>query len=120
MKKQASLFLTVMAFVLLSIDALALEFEPTRVTVWRRGESIGGEEFLVANEAIEDYIATLKRPTEVLKGIRYQCLAKGRLIQPYVRQSTGSGTGTSWVYVQMVYALKDCVEMDTVDASEPR
>lgn len=85
--------------------------EPTRVVLFRRGEAIGGEEFLVANEAIVDYLATLPRPTEILKSIKYTCQVKSRLIRPSVVATGGSTLNNGYVYVRMVYALSDCTEL---------
>ena len=100
-----------LAVAFLGLDVVAMVAEPTRVVVWRKGESIAGEEFVAANEAIVDYIATLRRPTDPLKGIRYNCVAKVRTIRPTVQRIGGTGSENEWVYVQTVYELRDCVEI---------
>jgi hypothetical protein len=106
---------SILALVLLSIsvDSFAMLAEPTRLAVWRKGESIAGEEFIAMNESIVDYLATLKRPADASKAIKYDCQGKSRLIRPSVFR-IGSGLGgneTEWVYVRAVYELKDCVEV---------
>lgn len=101
---------SLLVFVSLAAEAHAMTAEPTRVVLYRRGEAIGGEEFLAANEAIVDYLATLPRPTEVLKAYKYTCLVKSRLIRPSVIQMSGGTTNNGYVPVRMVYELKDCVE----------
>ena len=91
-------------------DGFAMVAQPTRLVMWRRVETIGGEEFVAANEAIVDYLGTLTRPTEPGKGLRYDCLAKTRTIQPsvYVFGGSNPNPGQGSVFVTMVYELHDC------------
>jgi len=103
----------ILSFFLLAIlggDIVAMESEPVKLTLWRRIETIGGEEFLAANEGVIDYIATLPRPTQPMTGLRYNCAAKMRYIRPTVRQFSATGA-SQWVDVRMVYELKDCTEI---------
>ena len=95
---------------LVSLEAAAMDAETVKMAVWRRGESIGGEEFIAANEGIVDYLATLKRPTGTWEVIKYSCQAKYRTIYPTVR-ATGN-TNSDYVTVRMVYALSGCVEAE--------
>lgn len=96
-----------LSLLLISIETFALMAQPTRVVLYRRGESIGGEEFIVPDEKIVDYLATLPRPSEPLKGIPYNCSVKSRVIKPSV-YSVG-GTQSSWTTIRTVYELKDCI-----------
>ncbi|MEZ4751115.1 MAG: hypothetical protein R3B54_10995 [Bdellovibrionota bacterium] len=107
MKRSAVLLLLAL---LLSLELVAMEAETVKMAVWRRGESIGGEEFIAANESIVDYLATLNRPTGTWEVIKYSCQAKYRTILPTVR-TTGS-SNYDYVTVRMVYALSDCVEVE--------
>jgi len=93
-----------------AFEAAALVAEPTRLSLWKRGETIAGEEFVAATEEIVDYIATLRRPTEAMKTIRYGCLAKARLIRPSLR-NTGTTSSQGYVEVRAVYQLKECAEI---------
>ncbi len=95
--------------VVMAADVFGMTAEPTRLNVWRRGETIGGEEFVANNEAVGDYIATLPRPTELLKPKRFNCMAKMRDISPTARPTSGSGPSSS-VVINTVYELRDCVE----------
>jgi hypothetical protein len=91
-------------------NVFAMESESLRVAVWRKGESIYGEEFVAANEAVVDYLSTLKRPTGMFDVIKYRCNVKSRTIRPSVTGGT-TGTGiTQYVWVRTVYDLKDCVQ----------
>ena len=94
----------------IALDAAAMVAEPTRLAVWRKGETIGGEEFVAVTEAVVDYIGTLRRPTEIFKAIRYDCVAKSRLIRPSVRP-TAQGTTQQTIEVRAVYELRDCTEV---------
>lgn len=101
--------------ILVSLDALGLSVETTRVALWRRGESIAGEEFIAANEGIIDYLATLPRPSGALEAYKYNCQVKSRLIRPSLRGISGSGTSgmqSGYVEVRMVYELRDCAKAD--------
>lgn len=120
MNKRATLLAAMAALFFVGTDALGMAFEPVKIILWRRGETLLGEEFLAANEGVVDYLATLKRPTEGLKGIRYECQVKGRAIQPTVQSSGGTTGGTTWssVWLAMIYEIKDCVEAGTADAGE--
>ncbi len=95
--------------VLLSMQCFAMDFESIRLSVWRKGESIAGEEFVAANEGVIDYLATLRRPTEIFKSIRYRCNAKGQTIRPSVN-GTPSGSTSQYIWLRTVYDLKDCKE----------
>lgn len=92
---------------MVSSSALAMEAEKIKVTVWKKGEAIAGNDFVAANEAVVDYLATLRRPTEGLKGIRYNCTVKGRLSQ----HSVYVDNRPWFANVITVYELRDCVEI---------
>ena len=89
----------------------AMEAESLRLSVWRKGEGIYGEEFVAANEAVVDYLAKLDRPTGVFETYRYRCLVKSRAIRPVLTGGTVGGTGvTQYVWIRTVYDIKDCVK----------
>lgn len=111
MKCRSAIFALALFLTLTALEAAAMVAQKTRVAVWRRGETIGGEEFLAANEEIVDYLATLPRPTEGLKAFKYDCQVKSRLIRPSVQNFGVGGTNQGWVYVRMVYELRDCVQV---------
>ena len=101
---------TLVLAMLLAVEAMGMEAKQMRMSVWRKGESIGGEEFVAANEAIVDYLATLRRPTGVFETIRYQCLVKMRAIRPTVMGGNTTSSPSTYVWVNTVYELKDCKE----------
>jgi hypothetical protein len=92
--------------------AIAMEAQTAKLVVWRRGESIAGEEFVAASEAVVDYLATLERPTENFKVIKYSCQIKQRAIAPSFQTTGEANTVTSSVVVRMVYELRDCKKLD--------
>lgn len=95
----------------LAADALAMTAEPVKLAVWKRGETIVGDDFVAANEAVVDYIATLRRPTELLKAIKYNCMAKARVVAPDVYPAAQTSGGLHQrVQIVTVYELRDCVE----------
>lgn len=87
-----------------------MDYQKTKLTLWRRGEEIAGEEFIAATEQVVDYLKTLKRPTEGFNTIKYSCEAKSRLIRPVVRQTDLSGR-TLYVDIRTVYDLQNCTEI---------
>ncbi len=94
----------------LASTSFAMEYETVKVTVWRKGATIYGETFH-ATEAVLDYLATLKHPTEGFKTIRYVCQAKIRAIQQSLRNvPAGSTSNPPYLISTMVYDLKDCTE----------
>ncbi len=108
MKRMLSLLVLIGA---VAGEAQALEAETVKVTLYRKGESIAGEEFIVMNETIIDYLATLKRPTETFGRIQYSCQVKSRAIRPDVYSSPSDPAVTRYVWVNAVYDLRDCVEI---------
>ena len=112
MHSKIILSVAVLIFSVVSLNAIAMAPETVKLSVWKRGETISGLEFIAANEAVVDYIATLKRPTDVLKGIRYSCQVKGQFYRPEVTQLTGTPGAPNAQYAQviMIYEMKDCVE----------
>lgn len=104
-------FLTIGVLLLTAIEVFAMSAESTRVLLWRKGESVAGEEFIAMNEEIVDYLATLPRPTEALKVFRYDCQVKSRLIRPSLR-GYGPDHPQGWVEVRAVYALHGCKKID--------
>ncbi len=92
----------------MSGELFAMPAESLRVSVWRRGESIYGEEFVAANEAVVDYLAGLEHPTGIFETIRYRCQVKSRAIRPSVTGGTAGAGSTSYVWVRTVYDIKDC------------
>ena len=101
----------VIFFGLALTEAWAMDAESMKVTLWKRGESIAGEEFIVMNESIVDYLATLKRPTETFGKISYTCQVKARSIRPDVYSSPSETSINRYVYLLSVYELRDCVEL---------
>lgn len=93
---------------LLASQGFAVVAERIKVNLWQRGESIAGEEFLTANESIEDYLATLPRPSEPLKAASYMCMVKSRAISPSVMHFGSGGNQNEFVVVRMVYDMRDC------------
>ena len=96
--------------ILLSTAGFAMDYESIRLTVWRKGEGIAGEEFVAANEGVLDYLSTLKHPTDPYKSIHYQCSAKGQSIRPSVMGTPIGSSSNLYVWVRTVYDLKDCKE----------
>ncbi|MBI1860693.1 MAG: hypothetical protein HYR96_07240 [Deltaproteobacteria bacterium] len=91
------------------VAALAMPYETRKLIVWRHGEEIAGEEFIAANEAVVDYLATLPRPTGGLFEVnRFNCSVKMRMIRPSVT-SNPMPTNNPSVLVTMIYDIKDCV-----------
>ena len=95
---------------LLSANVFAMDYESIRLSVWRKGEAIAGEEFIAANESVVDYLATLRHPTGGFDTIRYRCNAKGRTIRPSVNGTPVGSTSNEYVWVRTVYDLRDCKE----------
>lgn len=97
----------------LPIDAFSMEAETLRLNVYRRGETILGEEFVAANEQIVDYLAALDRPTGTMEMFRYNCTVKSRRIRPsfYQINSTATDRVEGWVEVRMVYEIKNCARV---------
>lgn len=91
--------------------AFSMESGEIKLSVWRKGETIGGEEFIAMKEETVDYLATLKRPTESLKSIKYNCQGKWRQIRPSTQKTEPSGI-QNWVIVTAIYELKDCTALD--------
>lgn len=108
MKQKIALFASALITFSIATDAVAMAYEPIKLFVYKRGESIGGEEFIAANETVMDYLATLKRPTDPLKGIKYNCQAKGQYIRPSVWQNNAGTNNYAYVDIRTVYDLKDC------------
>jgi len=100
-----------LGFLWVSVQAAAMEFEPVKLAVYSRGETIFGEEFIAASESVVDYLASLRHPTEKFKAIKYQCSAKARLIRPIV-YPYNTATTSQYVSLISVYELKDCVEVN--------
>lgn len=94
---------------LIGSQSFALIAEPATLVLWRRGEAIDGLDFLSANEAVLDYLATLPRPTGSFQIKKYACMAKYRTVGWYI-ESQPPGSGGSRLYLPMVYDLTDCVE----------
>ena len=85
-----------------------MDLKTEKISLWARGETIRGEDFIAANEGVVDVLAKLKRPTSGLKTIKYECLVKSRLIRPDVRPYNGP---TLFVYIRTVYEIRDCAEL---------
>jgi len=106
----SKLFLGFLGF-LLTGQAIAMEPESIRVSLYRKGETIAGEEFIAANEGVVDYIATLRRPTEGLRPIRYNCTVKGTAIRPGVQNIGSIPSPQPWVQIVTIYEMRDCIEI---------
>lgn len=95
-------------------QSFALDFKTARLVLWKKGESIGGDDFLAANEAVVDYLATLERPTgtALTAVIKYNCQVKYRVAQPSLQfYQTGTSQISGYVNLVTVYDLKDCVKL---------
>lgn len=93
----------------LCVETFAMTAQPTKLAVWKTGETILGEEFLAANESIVDYLGTLRRPTDLYGVVKYNCSVKSRRIRPSL-VPLDTSKPSQWVEVRMVYELKDCTE----------
>ena len=104
-------FIVFMAVLVMTSPLNAMEYTTRKLALWKKGESISGDDFIAANEQVVDYLATLERPTGSFKAIVYQCQIKSRLISPYIQQqNVGGNANTSYVYLLSVYDIKDCVK----------
>lgn len=92
-------------------SALAMDYEAVKVSVWKKTETIMGEEFIAANEAVADYVAALPRPAQPLQPNQFECQIKGRAVQPSVQNSGPKPTYSSWTNIITVYDIKDCVAL---------
>lgn len=90
-------------------SAMALNYEAVKVAVWKKGETIMGEEFVAATEAVADYVSALPRPTEPFKPNRFDCQVKGRVIQPTVHTNGTTPPPISYTNIITIYDIKDCV-----------
>lgn len=93
--------------------AFSMETQTMKLTTYRRGETILGEEFVAATEEVVDYLDTLEHPTGIGAGIKYECQVKTRSIHPsfYHSNSTANNRVEGWTEVRMVYSIKDCVKL---------
>ncbi|MBM4304476.1 MAG: hypothetical protein FJ112_09130 [Deltaproteobacteria bacterium] len=111
--KDKFIFWIFVCFLAVNSLAFSMDFSLKKVAVWKRGESMAGEEFIAANESVVDYLATLKRPTEPFKIIVYQCQVKYRDISPTVQNNNASTNITnSYLFIRTVYDIKDCILVD--------
>ena len=107
--KHLLILLTLLAIVPTQVHAM--ELRPIRLLLWTHGETIDGEDFVLATEDSVDYIGTLRRPTGGgFSKIAYNCMAKRRISRPSVVNTDSSMPMTNHVVVQMLYELRDCVE----------
>ena len=106
-------FLKLALGILITSQLNGMDFTSQKLHRWKRGESMGGEEFIAANEDVVDYLATLERPTDPLKSITYQCEVKTRDISPTVQNNNAGTTNTfSYVYLKTLYAIRNCVRIN--------
>lgn len=91
----------------LNQTASAMEYENVKLVLYKKGESILGESFLPATEAVVDYIATLPRPETAFQGVKYDCMVKGTAVRNSVYQS-GTSTSNAWVTSMIIYDIKGC------------
>ena len=97
-------------FLIISLSAHAMEFSPIKLNVWTKGETVAGEEFIAATEAVADYLATLPRPTgNSLKSFKYGCQGKARYIRPDLQSFGSNPPINGWTEIRTIYDLKDCV-----------
>lgn len=96
---------------LVASSAIAMDYEAIKLSVWKKTETIMGEEFIAASEAVADYVAALPRPTQPLKPNQFECQVKGRATQPSVHQTGPAPTYSSWTNIITVYDIKDCVAL---------
>ncbi len=99
--------------IFISSQVKGMEFTSRKLHVWKRGETMAGDEFIAANEEVVDYLATLKRPSETFKSIAYQCEVKARDISPSIQNNNvGTNNNPSYVYLKSVYAIRNCVPIN--------
>lgn len=96
-------------FLLVNSEIYGMDFSSKKVALWKRGESMAGEEFIAANESVVDYLATLKRPSEPFKANVYQCQVKYRDTTPSVQNNGGTTIDNGYVFIRTVYDMKDCI-----------
>ncbi len=94
----------------------AMEFTSKKLYIWRHVETIAGEEFTAANEAVVDYIAGLPRPTEPFHANVFQCQIKFRETEPSIVINNSGGANLSgYIKMNAVYDIQDCAKIgDTV------
>ena len=96
-----------------SLTASAMEFTSIRLSLWSKGETVAGEEFIAATESVVDYLATLPRPTGVsLKSFKYGCQAKTRYIRPDLHSIGSNPPVNGWIEIRTIYDLKDCTAIN--------
>jgi len=116
MFKTISILLTGVALLHIASLAIAMEVRDVRLVLWKKGEAIGGDDFVAANESVVDYLATLERPTDpsFMKVIKYNCKAKYRIARPSLTLQQASATSiTGYVSIVSVYELNDCTKIVT-------
>jgi len=96
-------------FLIVNFQICGMDFSSKKVALWKRGESMAGEEFVAANESVVDYLATLKRPSEPFKANVYQCQVKYRDTSPTVQNNASNTVNNGYVFIRTVYDMKDCV-----------
>ena len=104
-------FLVTIFAMTLGFQSFAMDSESVKIVLYKKGETLFGQDFMPASEAVVDYLATLPRPTEGLKGFVYQCNVKGNAIRAYTNGS-GSSSTLTYVVFTMLYEVKDCVKQD--------
>lgn len=90
---------------------MAIEWESTKVTTWRKGETIVGDDFIAQTEAVADYLAALRHPVAQFERIQFNCQVKARVISPSVTQSGTNPPQYNYVQIVSIYDIKDCVEI---------
>ena len=105
--------LSLLIFLGLSVISSALEFKDTKVVAWKKGTSIGGDDFLAATETVADYLDALPHPTGGFETISYVCAVKSRSVFPTVINQPIGGGPTLYTLVRMVYDIKDCKKAES-------
>jgi len=106
--------LTILLAMILVTQSMAMEFKTAKLVLGKKGEALGGDDFLAANEAVVDYLDSLERPTEpgLSALIKYNCQVKYRRAQPSLTfYQTGTSQISGYVDLLTVYDLKDCVKL---------
>lgn len=92
----------------MTAPAFSMDFKPGRIALYTKGELLGIQEFVAANEGVVDYLATLKRPTPQTEPFRYDCMVKSRVSNAFLQTIPNSDPYGAWVDILTVYAVQDC------------
>jgi len=101
-------YVLILTSIFLSFSIFSIEYKEAKLTLWKKGEALYGDEFIANNEDVVDYLSQLERPIQNFKTIKYKCQAKSRTISPSSWTVGGNSNETTYTYITTVYGLKDC------------